>query len=105
MFVDMETILALLSKQHGATKHTDVTRELFIPALDDSNTYATLAQIDEHCVIQLTDAQNSTVTFKFKVPDDFVSFSSLKLVWTSPAASGNLQWKLEASYGANGETY
>lgn len=90
---------------HGAAKHSDVTRELFIPALDDSDPNATLAKLGNFLVVQCADTFDVVVAFTFKVPDDFVSFVSVKAVWSSPAASGNMFWTLNSHYGAAGEAY
>ena len=88
---------------HGAGAHTNVTRELFIPALNDSNANATLASYGLHSSVLLADAVIGTVFFLFKVPDDFVSFVSAKAVWVCNAASGNMCWHLHTNYSASGE--
>lgn len=90
---------------HGAAQHTDVTRELFLPAFNDSDVDATLANHGRYSVVELTDGVDSVMYFIFKVPDDFVSFTSLELVWGATAAAGNLSWAITASYGAAGESY
>jgi len=92
---------------HGAAKHTDITRELFIPAFEgfclygsesaDYSPYSSLkgsANLDEPQVI-----------FTTKVPDDFVSFTSLKAVWVSPAAAGGMVWEFWAAYASAGQHY
>ena len=90
---------------HGAEKHTDVTRERFIPAFNDSAANTTLIALDYGSAIRFAAAQIAGTFFYFKVPDDFVSFVSIKLVWVSGAESGNMRWRSDAQIGAKGEVY
>ena len=90
---------------HGADKHVNVSREKFFPVTFDMHPSATLENIGNFPVIQLADGVIVDTLVSFKVPDDFVSFQSLKLRWESPAASGDLYWYMGAHYGAPGETY
>lgn len=92
---------------HGAAQHTDVTRELFLPANEGYiKTGAPKSMGFFACVDGLADgADDPEIYFAMKVPDDFVSFASLQAVWASPAAAGNAKWKFNAHYGASGENY
>lgn len=90
---------------HDAAQHTNVTRELFIPVLDDIDVNATLAQYGPYLVVECADGVTTLVMFTFKVPDDFVSFGSIKVVWATPIPFGNMVWKLNAYHGAAGELY
>lgn len=90
---------------HGATDHNNVTRELFIPALHDEDVDTTLTRHSFYSVIACADGAASPVYFVFKVPDDFVSFTSLKAVWICTAAGGNMAWSLHIDWAAAGEAY
>lgn len=89
---------------HGAAQHTNVTRELFIPALSaySSGVASVFAWYPSY---ELADAQNKEVRLSMKVPDDFVSFISAKAVWLCAAAAGNMYWRLQAYYAASPQAY
>ncbi len=87
---------------HGAERHTDVTRELILIATSGFIT-ATPANINNYGVLNFPDGQAKSVWFSFKIPDGFVSFSKIEAIWSSPAASGNLRWAVKATYAAAGE--
>ena len=93
-------------KSHGIDKHTDVTRDLFIPAYEGhaltgvKGTHGYYSAIDGGANLS-----QPIVYFSIKVPDDFVSFSSLKAVWLSTAVSGNAFWRMQAQYAAAAEAY
>lgn len=90
---------------HGATQHTDVTRELFIPASDDLDPNASPERISGFPVIRVIDGVVTRNAYGFLVPDDFVAFQSVKAIWESPVAPGNMYWTMEAYYGAEGEAH
>lgn len=91
---------------HGAAKHNNVTRELFLPANEGHIGTGDSWNLDEYGVaLKLANGNGPDVFFTIKVPDDFVSFVSVKAVWESPAASGNMFWVLWALYVASGEAY
>lgn len=91
---------------HGAAQHTDVTRTLFIPALNDVNANATLTFAGSRSLIQLADGATGHIYFSFDVPDKFVSFTSIELVWlVGFGDDGNMRWKLDAKYAAHGENH
>lgn len=86
---------------HGADKHTDVTRELFIGIQELAHT-----AVEDGIGLKFEDANFHTGKFYFKVPDDFVSFSSIKAVWKNlNDLDGNMYWNHGAAFGANGEAY
>lgn len=84
---------------HGHDKHTDVTRELFIPPAG-----ATDGTIISRGY-QLADGALKYGSFIFMVPDDFVSFVKAEVIWYSPAAAGNMYWGINAYYAGSGENY
>lgn len=91
---------------HGAAEHTDVTRELFIPALDDVDIQTTLENKGDYLIISVDGTGFGASYFTFKVPDDFVSFTSIKLVWMADTGlTGNMYWRLHTDYAAAGESY
>ena len=90
-------------EQHGAATHTNVTRELFI----GPDGYLTGGHVNysSYNTAPLADTVLDALYFTFKVPDDYVSYTSIKLVWVSSGASGNIYWKLKADYAAAGQSY
>ena len=88
----------LVPGAHGAAKHTNVTRTLFISAT--GYTDGALATYGNHSGQKLVDAALKQSNIEFRMPSDFVSFTSLKLVWASGAASGNMYWSLDAYYAS-----
>lgn len=91
--------------EHGADKHTDVTRELFIPAYWARLAGCIQANKGEYIAIRFTDAQDQNLLLIMRVPDDFVSFVSLKVRWLTDVAAGNMYWRTHATYAAAGEAY
>jgi len=90
---------------HGAAEHTDETRELFVRCSASPYSTGTAREHGRYAVIQLADAAIQFIFFTLKVPDDFVSFTSLELVWLSPLNAGNMYWRMETDYAAVGEAY
>jgi hypothetical protein len=89
---------------HGADKHIDVTRELFILATTGYIEAGSMVGHANQGVVRGGANEDAPVVCHLmKVPDDFVSFLSLKAVWVSPAISGNMYWRIDANYGASGE--
>jgi len=91
---------------HGANKHTDVTRYKFLSAGEGVKITGTPGQVHYWAVI--SGAANSAqplVYWTMRVPSDFVTFVSLKAVWRSAAAAGNMYWQLGANYANEGESY
>lgn len=89
---------------HGAAQHTDVTREVFLPAVSgyvQSGTPGT-----DGANPYVSGAANSIepeVYHLMKVPADFVSFTKVEAVWYSAPASGNMYWELYSRWAADGE--
>lgn len=91
---------------HGAAKHTDITRRMFLPANEGFVAAGASAQGGYYGVAQGgADANEPVVFFSFRVPDDFVSLTSLKAVWYAGVAAGNMYWKLRMMSAADGEVY
>jgi len=91
-------------KSHGAAKHTDVTREVFLPVIAGHVAAGTPA--NQHRMATVNGAANANepdVYLTMKVPDDFVSFLSVKAVWLI-GGTGNMYWRISASYGTTGES-
>lgn len=81
--------LGIAPASHGANKHTDVSRRLFIPAqyADGDGTVQRY--------VGLPDGVQKTETFLFKVPDDYVSGASLKFKYVDCAlSSGDVVWSM-----------
>ncbi|MDY6957633.1 MAG: hypothetical protein SVK08_00615 [Halobacteriota archaeon] len=102
--VEIVTSAGALAVAHGASVHTDITREIFLPAYGyTTGTTSTVA--GKYSTAECADAADQYITFTLKVPVDFVSFTKIEAVWGGLVASGNLRWKLYASYGASGEDW
>ena len=97
---DAKTPLAQVP-EHGAAKHTNITRELFLSPT--GYTMGTIARYNAYTAYLLQDAAVTQGSFNFKVPDDFVSFVSAKAIWMCEGNGGNMWWNLEAQYCAAGE--
>ncbi len=92
-------------KSHGADKHTDVTRELFVPP---STMYTGTPELcGLHPTMALADGATEYATFELKVPDDFVSFIRVDLVWVGITGEVDDDWRAYADfyYCAHGEAY
>ena len=83
---------------HGAAEHTDITREVFVPAY--GNIGGTPSAQGRFFAIQLTDGADLGFWTTMKVPDDFASFTKVELVWVSTAAAGNMRWFFDVEYAA-----
>lgn len=88
-------------KSHGADKHANVTRFRFIPAGGYSD--GVLSNVGWWSCWNFGDGVTRRAHFVFHVPSDFISFVSVKGIWTSEAASGNMSWEMWAYYRAAGE--
>ncbi|MBA7581704.1 hypothetical protein ES708_23613 [subsurface metagenome] len=81
-----------------------VTKELFLPA-NESSIYEGLPSswgVFGSVAGQSPDTA-PWLNFALKVPDDFVSFVSLKGVWGANDATGDMYWGMFAEYGGAGE--
>ena len=95
-----------VSDPHGAAQHTDVTREVFLPASSGHIELGTPnARGNGQAVEGGANVNSPKIYFSMKVPNDFVSFIKVEAAWVSNAASGNMYWLLASSYGASGENY
>ncbi|KKL25914.1 hypothetical protein LCGC14_2400500, partial [marine sediment metagenome] len=89
---------------HGASVHTNITREFFLPANEGYIVAGTRSTDERGSVVTGgANANEPIVHFQMVVPVDFVSFGSVKAVWQSTVASGNMYWRLRANYEAAGE--
>jgi len=84
---------------HGAAEHTDVTRELFIPATT-ADTYGDTAYYYAHA--KLLDAATNQAEGNGVVPSDFVSLISVKAYFFSES-SGDVALVLGGAWCAAGE--
>ena len=106
--ITVANLMASTPAVHGIARHTDVTRYKFIDldgALTDG---AGLVLKWEVQSAQFNDAlAEKYVRTTFICPDDYVSFVSLKLIWTRAtydATPGNLYWKFFLTGGAASES-
>jgi len=76
---------------HGPARHTDATRYKFIGAGDMFIADGAFTSLDRFSVVEGAANLNQPVTrVTFKVPDDFVSFDTIKALWASAPAAGNM---------------
>lgn len=91
---------------HGATLHSNVTREIF---LGPQSGYADRPHdiFQNFGVAVCRDAQNDHVRFIWRVPDDFVSLVHVHVVVITEAAAADLDivWRVDTEYGGQGEDY
>lgn len=79
-------------------------KELFLPANEAYVRAGTPNDIGSFGAVEGgANADEPWLNFSMKVPTDFASFVKVEAVWESAAVSGNLYWKLTASYAAAGE--
>lgn len=88
---------------HGAVQHTDITREIFLPACEGHFSGAAAAHISDYSAVLIADGDVADIYMTMKVPVDFVSFTSVKVIWVAEVAVGNMYWYLSANYAACGE--
>jgi len=107
---DDADVFAVVDTSAGETKKVafpnlkkQTERYLFLPAY--GYTDGALAAVVVYSSHLSVDAALKMSAFTFRVPSDFVSFVSMKAVWISSAASGNMCWLLNANYGASGESF
>lgn len=80
------------------------TRELFLSVGEGFVRFGTLDDYLDYAEVEGgVDLDEPKVHWTMKVPDDFVSFSSLKAMWFASTAVGNMYWNLNARYGTCGE--
>ena len=91
---------------HGADKHIDIAKKLFLPATSGYVEAGIVTKAGYYGVVQgAADTNTPKVYISGRVPEDFVSFTSLKVIWISPAVSGNMVWYLRVAYTAVGANY
>ena len=85
------TWAAVTTAAHGASSHTDIAKSLFIPSMGAHIAQGfTVVNGGRHHALRAADGDDCRGTFTMRVPDDFVSFTSIKMLWQTPATSGNL---------------
>lgn len=97
--------LGIAPASHGADKHTNRTREIFLSV---GRCYSTIALDDKgnHAIIALPDAALSYMRFSQRLPIDFVELTDIKIVFISPNATGTTVVFNTNIQGANdGESY
>ncbi len=92
---------------HGRADHTDRTRYKFYPFYNDVDANASLGLFNSHSFVNMPDGVLTEVPVEFRVPDDFVTFLQMKLVWSATRAPGaaNMRWRLTAGYGHFNESF
>lgn len=91
---------------HGAAKHTDVARTLFIPC--GNYTIGTFGNEYNHDCVLLATGLDQDIYFMFMCPNDFVSVTSLAVIFSGVNDGGvaGQDWRcrLQTRYGAVGES-
>jgi len=81
-------------------------QELFLPANEGAVLAGTPMDLGYFAAVEgLGDGDSPKVDFSRKLPADFISLISVKALWMSPAAAGNMYWQLRARYCAAGQMY
>ena len=90
----------------NAADLSNQTRTRFIPSGGISGT-AALGQLGGYQVVLLESAGNGVAYHTFLVPDDFVSFTSLQLVYASEGGTDGQDWRVSvsANYGGKNEPW
>lgn len=92
-------------KIHGVAEHTDVTRTKFYRVA--AVTSGAFTRHLSHAVAELDPDSTEYAIIEFMTPSDFVSFTSLKVVWFAPSDAGTIgkDWVCDPRcwYGADGE--
>ena len=89
---------------HGIGEHTDVARTLFIPVMGAHNVQNfTVVNSSRYHGLRAADGVDCRGTFTSRVPSDFASFTSIKMLWTTPASSGNLVFLCYMHWAAEDE--
>jgi hypothetical protein len=63
----------------------------------------TVSNASRYHGLRAADGVDCRATFTSRVPDDFVSFTSVKMLWQTPASSGNLVFLCYFHWAAGGE--
>ena len=79
------------------------SREVFIPANFYPDSYWSWRGV--YHVSHSQDGSARVNYFTFRAPDNFASFTSIQLVWTTNTPAGNLYWRLEANFNPVGVSY
>jgi len=86
---------------HGSDRHQDVTRTLFLaPQSWDAGPHS----LGAFATVNLADAAVRAVYWSFKLPSDFVSLTSLKVLVRADSP-GDIYWDALVYAAAEGETY
>jgi hypothetical protein len=94
----MPELKSLLVAEHGADKHTNITRNVFLPAVTGYVTAGSLAsRLGFDCISGGANADEPSVVITTIVPPDFVSLVSVKALWDA-ASGGNMYWRLSAAF-------
>lgn len=94
-----------VSDPHGAAQHTDVTRELWLPANEGFVSTGTPTVLNNYpSVSGGANADEPRVYLSLKVPDDFVSFTSVKALWICGVGGQDMYWQILGRYAASGES-
>ena len=88
---------------HGAAEHTNIARNIWLSAGDAYIETGAIARNNNYPVVRATANADLSAYLSLKVPADFVSFTNVKVVWSSPPATGNAYLYLRTSYAADGE--
>lgn len=91
-------------REHGADKHTDVARELFVGSSGNKGPSgaAESYSLGYHITSRFADGLSEKQYVELKVPDDFVSMISCHVV-VMPTGTGNMRWSVGTHFGVVGE--
>lgn len=99
-FDGLELLVIAFSKR----KETVMSAKEFFPPWEPTiNANVTETLNGHRPVARLADGLDASFNFAFIVPSDVSSISSIQLVWSTPATSGNLYYDAHLDAAANGE--
>ena len=97
-----ETYLTAVS-EHGAEKHTDRTRTLFVPVMYADDGVSVSAHWGDLGGGKLTDGATKKAFGQFKVPADYSSSGVVKAV-VVPVESGDMFYQVHCYFASSGES-
>lgn len=101
MLIFNSTLNRFVSYEHSAWSGE---KELFIPAVMGYLPGTSAKANDSYYgLVIFPDNDDCYCYLSEKIPVDFISFVSLKAVWWSVAAAGNMYWRMYLDFGASGQ--
>lgn len=98
-----QLLIAGANEPEWADNSKTITRELSLPTYGYHDILGNFEK--DRTPFRFLDNEVLLCKVFLKVPEDFISFVSVKFVWRSDAVVGNMYWRIRAYYGAAGEAW